>query len=108
MSKEKDILQLKKHVPQFILKLLGYKISSKNEKCTAFKKVVYGKDEYNYGIGYEIHIFLDNVFDTREICVVPHYFRNNMYDWFSGEEALSYLYNLDKKLVKFTELGWME
>ncbi len=105
MSKADEMLQLKRYVPQILLKFLGYKIRSKNEKCTSFQKIVCKKDYFNYAIEYEIHIFLDNAFNTREICVVPHYLANNMYDWFNGKQALKYLYKLDKKFVKYTKLG---
>lgn len=105
MHKVNEILQLKKYVPQILLKILGYKVIGQNEECTSYQKIVYRKDEYNYAVACEIHIFLDNVTNTREICVVPHYLRNNMYDWFKGRQALTYLYDLDKKLVKYTEIG---
>ncbi len=105
MSRANEILQLKKYVPQILLKLLGYKIISQNEKCTSYQKIVYSKDQYNYAVACEIHIFLDNVFNTREICVVPHYLINDMYDWFKGRQALKCLYDLDKRLVKYTEIG---
>ncbi len=38
MSKTDEILELKFDIPNWILRILGYKIRSHNEKCTAFQK----------------------------------------------------------------------
>lgn len=97
-------LLLNNKIPDTFLKILGYKIINKNEKCTSFQKDIYGKDEYSYGIRYEIHIFRDKVFNQSEICVTPYYSRSDMYDWFNGEEALRYLMNLDRRLCKYTKI----
>ena len=101
MSKTDEILELKFDIPNWILRILGYKIRSHNEKCNAFQKNMYGKDNFNYAVIYEIHIFKDKVFKTNEICVTPHYLINDMYDWFSGKEALHFIKRLDKILSKF-------
>lgn len=97
-------LLLNNKIPDIFLKVLGYRIENKNEKCTHFRKDKFGKDEYNYAIRYEIHIFRDKVFKQSEICVTPYYSRINMYDWFNGTEALYYLKKLENKLIKYTKI----
>ena len=97
-------LLLNNKIPNIFLKILGYKIDRKNEKCISYRKDIYGKDEYNYAIRYEIHIFRDKVFNQSEICVTPYYSRSDMYDWFNGEEALRYLMNLDSRLCRYTKI----
>ena len=102
------MLIIKRKIPNLIFKVLmkiyEFRIISKNDKCVSYRKDVYTKDEYNYGICNEIHIFDDMEFGYREICVTPHYFRSDMYDWYSGEEAKCHLTWLLPKLLKYTEI----
>lgn len=104
MSKTDEILELKCNIPNLILKILGYKIKSKNKKCITFQKNKYGKDIFNYSIVYSILIFKDKEIKSSRIFINPYYFKSGMYEWFKGEDALNYLMQLDEKLAKFTKI----
>ena len=101
-------------IPKLHLKLNGYKLEFKSDKCIEYKKTIVSKDEYNYGMFYFIHVYYypqDGEQDAwSNVCVSLKQYNRDWedwgYDWYSGkyaERSIPIIARYDKKLLKYIE-----